>query len=300
MTIYGANSTSYFSAPAETLDPTLFQGRALRSQIRDGIVSLLNGFFAKHYRHSEVWSHPWLAGSGVSYQWQANRTPKDLDCLVGIDFVQFRKANPEYVGLSDTEIAAQINEQFHDELQPEADNWNGYELTFFVNPSATDIRNLRPYAAYDLKYDEWTVTPDPNAMPPQNPEWDSIVENDRKMTEQITTRFNTALQSMQEIRSEAGHRNAEVRLAAAYQQGDALYDEIHKNRSQAFSPTGQGYADFHNYRWQAGKRAGTIGKLRNIREYVKENSRAEAQATYGIELPDASTLIRRAATYRIK
>jgi hypothetical protein len=299
MTINGANPTSYFSAPAETLDPILFQGRTLRSQIRDGIVSLLNDFLAKHYRHSEAWAHPWLAGSGVSYQWRANRQPGDLDCLVGVDFIQFRKANPEYVGLSDNEISSQINEQFYDELQPTTSNWNGFELTFYVNPLGNDIRNLRPYAAYDLKYNEWTVTPDPNAAPPKNPSWDTVVENDRKMTEQITSRFNAALQDMQETRSGAGQRNAEVRLTAAYQQGGALYEEIHGNRSQAFSPTGQGYADFHNYRWQAGKRAGTVSKLRDIKNYINENSRADAQASYGVELPDANTLIRRAATYRV-
>ena len=92
-------STSYFSAPAASLDPTLFEGRALRSWVRTGILATLNDFLGLHYRHPELWAHPWLAGSGVSYQWQAAREPKDLDCLVGVDFVQFRKANPEFAGL---------------------------------------------------------------------------------------------------------------------------------------------------------------------------------------------------------
>jgi hypothetical protein len=91
--------------------------------------------------------------------------------LVGVDYIKFRKANPEYVGLSDSEISNQINEEFREGLQPGTENWNGYELTFYVNAGATDIRSIKPYAAYDLKYDDWTVTPDPNAAPPQNPDW---------------------------------------------------------------------------------------------------------------------------------
>jgi hypothetical protein len=300
MTIPGANPTSYFSAPSETLDPKLFQGRALKSQIRNGIISLLHDFLTKHYRHSDTWAHPWLAGSGVSYQWSASRQPGDLDCLVGVDFIQFRKANPEYQGLSDREIADQINEQFHEDLQPITENWNGYELTFFVNPNATDIRSINPYAAYDLKYDEWTVYPDKNATPPSSPEWDSVVSSDYSMADQIHIRFNQALQDMQTSHGGPTHRNAEARLSAAYQQGTALFDEIHENRSQAFAPGGQGYGDFHNYRWQGGKRSGTIAKLRDMKDYVKENSRADNAATYGVELPDASTMIRRAATYRNK
>lgn len=298
MTISGANPTSYFSAPADTLDPNLFQGRALKAQIRNGIVSMLHDFLSKHYRHGDTWAHPWLAGSGVSYQWNANRQPGDLDCLVGVDYIGFRRANPEYHGLSDREISEQINEQFHDELQPTTENWNGYELTFYVNPGATDIRAIKPYAAYDLKYDEWTVSPDPSMTPPSNPDWDSVVGSDSGMTNQIYTRFNQALQDIQTTHGGPSHRNAEVRLQSATEQGAALYNEIHQNRNMAFSQAGEGYGDFHNYRWQGGKRTGAIQKLRDIKNYVNENSRADSQASYGVELPDANTLIRRAATYR--
>ena len=292
--------TSYFSAPAQELDPRLFTGRELKSQIRTGILSLLDGFLGKHYRHSDTWSHAWLAGSGVSYQWAADRQPGDLDCLVGVDFIQFRKANPEYTGLSDREIADQINEQFSEELQPETENWNGFELTFFVNPSATDIRTIKPYAAYDLKYNEWTVSPNPAQAAPTNPDWDSVANSDNKMANQTYTRFGQALTDLQNSRDAATHRNAEARLAAASQQGSALYSEIHGNRSIAFSPLGEGYQDFHNYRWQSGKRSGTIEILRKMKNYFADNNNSDIVNKYGVELPDSSTLIRRAATYRNK
>jgi hypothetical protein len=81
-------------------------------------------------------------------------------------------------------------------------------------------------------------------------------------------------------------------MQSAKQQAEALFEEIHGNRRIAFSAGGEGYYDFHNYRWQAGKRSGSIDKLRKIKEYGDETQQ------YGVELPDTSTLIRRAALYR--
>lgn len=294
MSFYGEDQpTSYFSAPAANLDPKLFQGRQLQSWVRTGILSLLHDFLGLHYRHSDLWAHPWLAGSGVSYQWSADRHPGDLDCLVGINFVQFRKANPEFRGLSDSEIADEINEGFRNELQGQTSDWNGYELTFYVNPTATDIRAIKPYAAYDLKYNEWTVAPDPNQQAPHNAAWEAVVSNDYNATKQVHNRFTAALMDLQTSHGGAAQRNSEVRLHAAASQAMAMYEEIHGSRSEAFSSTGEGYADFHNYRWQGGKRTGTIDLLREIREHVKQLP----GTNYGVELPDTATLIRRAALY---
>lgn len=294
-----SNATSYFSTPADTLDPKLFQGRVLKPSIRNGVTALIKDFLNESYRHSEMWAHPWLAGSGVSYQWQAAREPKDLDCLIGVDFIRFRKANPEYSGLTNREISSQLNEDFHDGLQKQTSNWNGYELTFYAL-ATDDIKTIKPYAAYDLLYDEWTVVPDPNAAPPSFPEWDEAVDSDAKKTQNISARFESALSDLKFATSFPARRNSEVRLDSAAAQGKALFDEIHTNRSQAFSDTGEGYADFHNYRWQSGKQNGTIDRLKSMRDYVLKNNTTAARATYGVELPDADTLIRRAAIYRIK
>jgi hypothetical protein len=293
------NATSYFSKPADTLDPKLFQGRVLKASIRNGITSLIKDFLGESYRHSEMWAHPWLAGSGVSYQWQAAREPGDLDCLIGIDFIRFKKANPEFSGLTNKEISDQLNEEFHDNLQKKTENWNGYELTFYAL-ATDDIKSIKPYAAYDLTYDEWSVVPDPNAAPPTVPEWDAVADTDTSKTKNINTRFETALQDLRWATAMPARRNAEVRLDSAAAQGGALFDEIHNNRSQAFSDVGEGYSDFHNYRWQAGKRNGTVQKLKSMKKYLIDNSRTGARASYGVELPDADTLIRRAAIYRIK
>lgn len=284
------NPTSYFSAPADTLDPKLFEGRNLRSWVRSGIQAILNDFLGQRFRHSELWAHPWLAGSAVSYQWSADREPGDLDCLIGINFVQFRKANPEFAGLTDKEISAELNEQFHDLLHGQTENWNGFELTFYALMT-DDIRNIKPYAAYDLKYDEWTVYPNPSQTAPRNSGWDLIAQSDTEKANQAATRFNAAMQDVQMSHNGPARRNAEVRMTAAAAQANALYNEIHENRSIAFSPTGQGYGDFNNYRWQAGKRSGTIQTLREVRNHMRDS-------LGHMEMPDASTMIRRAATYR--
>lgn len=299
MTISSAdNPTSYFSAPSNQLDPKLFQGRTLQDWVRKGILSLLHDYLGQQFRHSELWAHPWLAGSGVSYQWSAARQPGDLDCLIGVNFVQFRKANPEFMGLTDKEIADTLNEGFREYLQPLTEDWNGYELTFYVNPGGTDIRAIKPYAAYDLKYNEWTVTPDPNASAPSKPEWDAVAQNDYAMTQQVHSRFVSAMNDLTISRDPASKRNAEARLIAAGQQASAMFDELHSGRSEAFQPTGEGYGDFHNYRWQAAKGYGTIDALRSMREHMKKRTEQVHTELYGTELPDASTLIRRAALYR--
>jgi hypothetical protein len=163
-----------------------------------------------------------------------------------------------------------------------------YEVTFYVNPGATDIRAIKPYAAYSLKYDDWTVPADPNAHAPQNPEWDNAADRDTSAAQMIHTRFEAAHMDLTSARGDAQRRNAEARMAAAYGQGLALFDDIHLGRRAAFKPGGEGYADWANYRWQAAKRNGTIDALRAVREYAESLP----------SLPDADTLIRRAALYR--
>lgn len=152
-------STSYFSAPSSELDPKLFQGMELESWVRTGILSLLFDYLARHFSNPHQWTKAWLAGSGVSYQWEASREPGDLDCLVGIDYVSFRRSNTDYAGYSDAEIASMFNEGFNEDLMPNTRNWEGYELTFYVNPQS-DIKDINPYAAYDLIGNFWTVEPE--------------------------------------------------------------------------------------------------------------------------------------------
>jgi hypothetical protein len=291
------SSTSYFSTPSETLDPTLFDDHRIKGWVRNGLLNLLYDFLGDTYRQSDLWSTVWLAGSGVSYQWQAQREPADLDVLIGVDYIQFRKAHSEYQGLTDLEISKMLNEDFREHLQPDTTNWNGFEVTFYVNPGATDIRTINPYAAYNLTNNEWTVVPEKQGAP-HNAVWEELAKNDRQMAGNIVTRYSQSITDLQNAKNDAARRNAEARLESSLIQGTMLFNNIHQGRKLAFNPTGQGYSDYYNYRWQAGKRSGAIQTLRNIKKYVEKNQSADIAKNYGVDLPDTSTLIRRAATYR--
>lgn len=287
-------ATSYFSAPSETLDPKLFANNALAPWAREGVLDILFEYLGTHYNNPHKWTHAWLAGSGVSYQWEAAREPGDLDCLVGIEYVQFRQANPDYAGLSNNEIAQMFNEGFSDEIMPETSNWHGYELTYYVNPQ-TNIENINPYAAYDLIHDSWTVPPTKNAAPPYSKMWDAKIQHDAELGKTVLDRYSAALNDIKNTSNPAYRTNAEAKLKEAISQGVALFDDIHSGRKIAFSKTGAGYADFHNYRWQAGKRSGIIPALRQLKNYHKQALEQTAEETYGISLPSSSDLIRRTA-----
>lgn len=293
------SATSYFSSLEESLDPKLFEGTHIKKWVRNGILHLLYDFLKETYRHPELWAHTWVAGSGVSYQWSAARQPGDLDVLIGVDYVQFRKANPEYMQMSDSEISKMLNEDFRIHLQPDTTDWNGYEVTFYVNPGATDIKTINPYAAYDLTYDEWTVVP-PKEGVKENPAWEAAAQRDLSMTSDIVMRYSKAMTDMQGAQNDVARRDAESRIQSALIQGSALFEDIHSGRKLAFRAGGEGYAGFHNYRWQAGKKYGTVPALKKMSEYWTAYKAQTEQETYGIELPDTQTLIRRAAAYRAR
>lgn len=297
--IIKGSSTSYFSQPENELDPKLFDGTHLKGWVRNGILQLLFEFLNTQYRHADLWTRVWIAGSGVSYQWSAAREPGDLDVLIGVNYIQFRKAHPEYTGLTDVEVSRMLNEDFRENLQPETENWNGYEVTFYVNPGATDIRSINPYAAYDLTNDEWTVHPAQQTAP-REPLWEEMARRDLSMASDIVMRYSQAVTDIQGAQNDAARRNAEAKMHAALIQASALYKDIHEARRFAFKPDGKGYSDYYNYRWQAGKKYGTVPALRKMSEYWTAYKAQQAEETYGIELPDTQTLIRRAATYRAK
>jgi hypothetical protein len=289
--------TSYFSEPAAGLDPRLFRNERLIPGIRSAILSTAFTYLSRDFQDPESWSNVWLAGSGVSRQWAAHRAPADLDCLIGVDYVAFRQSNLKYVGFSDQEIASTLNEGFSTELNKDTSNFmDTYELTFYVNVRS-NIVDIKPYAAYSLTADDWTVTP-VTQLPARKKDWDQRVSGDTNLALAIIGRYQSALNTITAAQNDSARRNAEVALKLSISQGAALFDEIHQGRKTAFSPSGEGYLDYANYRWQAGKESGSVPALKQLKEISKETQKEFDVMTYGIELPDASVLIRRAITGR--
>lgn len=288
------SQTSYFSEPATLLDPRLFRGTKLIPAVRDAVLATLYGHLGQHFADPDSWTTVWLAGSGVSYQWTAQRDPADLDCLIAVNFVQFRHSNSGYMGLSDAEIAALLNEGFKSDLHPATDNFmDSYELTFYVNP-AKDIRNIKPYAAYSLTSDDWTVEPTADATSFPN-DWFSKADVDTRMAQDIVSRYQDALNNISMARNDVMHLNARTALMLAVKQGAALFEDIHSGRKSAFTETGAGYSDYANFRWQHGKASGAIQAMKHLRDYHKATIKEAQLSAYGTELPDAATLVRRAA-----
>jgi hypothetical protein len=287
------SDTSYFSKPESKLDPRIFRNNKLIPTVREAILILLFNHLELGYNEPTAWATAYLAGSGVSYQWSAHREPGDLDCLVSVDYVQFRQSNQEYKGWSDKEIAAEINQGFRNELHPRTERFmETYELTFYVNLNPS-IAALKPYAAYSVTNDIWVVPP-VWEEPPSNPEWEALIEQDRAQAMNIVQRYSVAMDQIKNSTNPAARLNAENYLAHAVHQGSALFEDIHGSRSNAFSPEGSGYADFNNYRWQAGKKSGVVGALKMLHQVSGEATAKFSKETYGMELPDTSTLLRRA------
>lgn len=302
-----SSSTSYFSDPERTLDPSIFDGTHLKPYVREWILETIYSFLEDKYLVPDLWTRILIAGSGVSYQWAADRDPADLDIMMGVDYVQFRHANPAYAGLTDAEIGKMLNKDMFSELYPEIDGVSfgksNFEVTVYINlgvgTGLDDIKFINPYAAYDVTSDFWAVQPSPNPMVRVHPSWDVSVETDRQRGLNIVTRYGKSLEQIRGAKNSAHRVNAERDFENILDAATALYEEIHAGRRAGFSPAGLGYADFTNYRWQSGKRSGVVQAMKRLKDYAKSAKERDDFETYGMELPDTETLVRRAATYRM-
>jgi hypothetical protein len=286
------SETSYFAAPSAGLDPRLFRNGKIIPSTRASILRILLTHLKTQFKNPEAYCHVWLAGSAVSYQWTAARKPADLDCLIGVNYLIFRQSNPEYRGLSDKEIAKTFNDLLR-EIHPSTANFlDIFELTFYVN-AQSDIRSIKPYAAYSLTADDWTVQPEVRGVP-TNKMWERKVAQDTSMATEILSRYADALTKIGAATTDVARRNAEAALKLAVEQGASLFEDIHQGRKYAFSASGQGYADVHNYRWQSGKASGIVQALKQMKEIAADSKAEFEKQTYGMELPTTDVLIRRA------
>lgn len=284
--------TSYFSTPETDLDPRLFHEHKMLPDVREELSGLVMGHLGRHYQQPEKWAKAWLAGSGASYQWSADRHPGDLDILVGVDYPQFRMTNDKYVRLGDDEIAEHINDSFRKHLTPTTTNWrDSFEVTFYNNPGSHDIRAIKPYAAYNLMSDDWDVHPDPT---PYKPSFNPQVERDRQKALDILRRYKASRDALGRRDLDTPGRERHIAaMGESLQQASALFEDIHEGRSWAFRPGGLGYADPSNFRWQANKANGVVPALKMLHDFVNDNEAAQQIRQYGVVLPDVDSLILR-------
>ncbi len=278
-------ASSYFSEPEQDLDPALFSGHELRPGISHVLLGLLYGGLRDiGLRSPEDWVYAWLAGSGVSYQWAADRGNGDLDVLFGVDYPKFLATNPNFPRLSRAEVAVYVDGLLKERLWTKTANYSihgkHFEVTFFWNPeTGKDITGIHPYAAWNLKTSRWDVKPNPSPLYDVPDTWEHIADLDSQQAKTI------------EQMSHAGPSGA----VHARSMARTLWREIHGGRRAAFSDTGQGYSDIHNFRWQAGKRSGAVDTLRAIVSDADDFDRARNAELYHTSLDAPADIITRAA-----
>jgi hypothetical protein len=304
--------SGYFSAPGESLDPRLFNGERFRPEVRQWILNTLYHFWSQRYKDPQSWSTVWVAGSGISYQWAAGRGNGDLDILIGVDYDDFFDANPRFAGLSEDDIASTFNQEFHEFLWPTTEHTqisegkpvnpigtnDIFEVTFYVNPGATDIRNINPYAAYNLSDDSWTVRP-PTGDAFQHPkEFYDSAANEVDTANRIVSQYNSyATQAKTLNPGSPGWHNTMRQVDLLASQAASMFDAIHLGRKQAFSQGGSGYGDYYNFRWQYHKQHGTVQALHEVAEAHKKAHDEFNANVYGGAIDGADVVLRRAALW---
>lgn len=272
-----AGESGYFSRPTSYLDPHLFdENEHLYPDVRAQLNDLLMAYLGIKYHGAESWTMAWLAGSGISYQWSAGRGNGDLDVLFGIDFNQFVTDNPEFSYMSRSEIANVIDNDLKKVLWKQTGHWNlngqTYEITFFLNEYVEDkpdsIKAINPYTAYNITTDEWIVRP---PKLPKNPmedfpdDYRRAAEEDVKAASALLGRYK-ALQSDAQMLHPTSPQAVNNARSKSLVEAEArnLFDSIHIGRKAAFAPTGHGFFDYNNYRWQYAKLTGVINALNQI------------------------------------
>jgi hypothetical protein len=299
-------ASGYLAPPSPTLDPHLFDGDTLRPEVAGTIVTLLFGFLEHDLNMHSIkrWIKVWLAGSGITYQWDAGRGNGDLDVLLGVNRVPFNQANPGFAHYGEDDLAALLNAALKAELWPRTSHImfgdQAYEVTYFYNSgTGIDIARIHPYAAYDVLKGAWEVRPpklphDPAALYPLA--WFERADQDSKYTEGLLRRYRAQVRALRAAApGTPGHVNAGAAVNLVTAQARAMFDDIHHGRRIAFQGGGRGYRDEHNFRWQMAKASGTIkglSEIAGIRDRAREMTETEL---YGGPLAGADELVRRAS-----
>lgn len=301
-------ASGYFSQPEETLDPHLFSDKRLLPNVRNTITGRLIAFLQRDLKLNkpESWIRVYLAGSGITYQWSADRGNGDLDVLLGIDRTNFNSANPSHARLGEDDLAHLLDTALRERLWPtmSSTNLNGknYEVTFFYNAGTHgDIRNINPYAAYDVGDDRWVIEPPAETAAthkfPQS--WAEDAANDQLYGLHLISRYGKAYGDLKSSAQHSGsYLNASSQINVITAEARALLDSIHVGRRTAFQGGGQGYLDRSNYRWQKAKESGLIKALSELTGVRARAIEEAEEKLYGGKLPSAEDLKLRAMLYR--
>lgn len=302
-------ASGYFSQPALILDPQLFDGEELKANVREEILGRFYNYMSTRYNNVHEWTALWLAGSGISYQWAADRGNGDLDVLFGVDYTEFVNSNPAFSGMDRYDISYIVNDDLRNNLWPSTSHIRfnrgderPYEVTYYLNPGVgtklDSITMIQPYAAYNLTENQWIIPPEANPIREVPHQFeDQAAAN--VMEANMLRRFYDM--NREALATEAPHsprwHNAMSGLKHVAMQAQALYDQIHSNRKQAFDAQGEGYYDFFNYQWQAAKRDGIVDILKQIADAAEHEQQLVDTQLYGAPIETDPRRLANAAVF---
>jgi len=223
-----------FSAGKGGLDPRLFdtKSRIMLPEVEEDTMGAIDSVWGSKYDNWKHWSRVYLAGSQASEWWGNN----DFDVLVGINHSLIRYAEPQFKEMSDDEIDKQLTNELKSALNDEdyQPPWDDdiWHRTFYCNPNSWDIRNIKPYAAYDITNRRWAVDP-----VQAGPDWSAL-----KLPESLFDEGEALVKQIDAI-----ERLPDPQRTG---RGAALWDYLHSDRGRAFSAKGSGVFDPGNAVWK--------------------------------------------------
>lgn len=277
MNILPKGHSGYFSRPQIILDPQLFDGVRLKSHVKEQLLHAYFDHMKTMANGAEQWTMLWLVGSGIGYQWAADRGNGDLDVLLGFDYDKFVEMNPRFQYMSREEIAQSTDDMLKRHIWPKTAHTvfspgdTPYEVTYYLNPFTENfdqsIENIYPYAAYNISEDHWTVRP----MTPEEygkpfpVEFERQANENKDTAEKLVNRYNVLTSQLATAHPGTPlWHNLTASKTLLIHHIKTMFDTIHLGRKQAFSSQGEGYGDFYNYQWQKAKADGIVQAFNEI------------------------------------
>jgi ribosomal protein S18 acetylase RimI-like enzyme len=236
-------------APTCGMDHRLWTAdEKLKPEVRSYILKSITQMWAGKYVDWALWAKVYFAGSEAS-EWTSENLEgnNDFDVLVGVDYERFWDCNSQIPKVSNQEITDEMNQGFRAFNGPVMITIDGvstgpWDRTTYVNPNSYDIRAIKPYAAYDVGEDKWVV------KPPHLPHWD-------------LTKLAPSIQRVLRACDTLARDILKLPEPEKTQQGAALFDAWHSDRSRAFGPNGEGWYDIANLREKWLDQAGLWAQL---------------------------------------
>jgi hypothetical protein len=253
----GARRLGRYTAPHERLfgptfglDARLWESDKLRPAVREDVVSRFDAFCHEHgYEGWHRWAKIVFFGSEAS-EWTSKALVGngDFDLSIGIHYPALRATVPGFEGMSDEIIAAGLTQEMHERINDPQHRFPGvpgvFDMTWYANLQGWDIARIRPYAAYDVVADEWIV------RPPHLPDWSMTdFPEGEGLTEEV---HGIVLMAEGILKMPEPYRT---------QNGAALWEFVHSNRSDAFGESGEGWWDARNVVEKALDQKGLMQKL---------------------------------------